>query len=324
MHMNLPDSSVTIEHSPCPLGCPPSDEVVLTARDRLHDLPGQFTVVRCTHCRLMRTNPRPTADTIGFYYPEDYAPYHVSASVQARKRIKPASLRQRLRQRWRHALGLFDAKLLPVTPPGRMLEVGCASGGYMVEAIAQGWKVEGIEFSKESVMRTQKLGLSVQCGAIEDMSHPTQLFDLIVGWMVFEHVHDPLKTFVQLREWVQPHGWIAFSVPDSGALEFKIFGARWYALQVPGHMTHFTAATAAKLLEKSGWKMSRVIWHQNPNNLLHSLRYWAEDHGHQRMATYLADMIAGKRGRRAHKLLGRCLAVFRQSGRMTIWAQRTQ
>ena len=48
-----------IENVSCPLGCIKGDEIVLTGRDRLHDLPGEFTVVKCRSCGLMRTNPRP-------------------------------------------------------------------------------------------------------------------------------------------------------------------------------------------------------------------------------------------------------------------------
>ena len=72
--MTIPPD-VVLEDADCPLGCPRSDETVLAGRDRLHGLPGRFQVVRCRSCGLMRTNPRPSPGTIGFYYPEDYHPY---------------------------------------------------------------------------------------------------------------------------------------------------------------------------------------------------------------------------------------------------------
>ena len=66
---------VALERVGCPLGCPSDDELVITGRDRLHELPGEFRVVRCRGCGLMRTDPRPTLDGIDFYYPADYRPY---------------------------------------------------------------------------------------------------------------------------------------------------------------------------------------------------------------------------------------------------------
>src|SRR5579871_2523561 len=76
---------IAMETVDCPLGCPPDDEILFTGRERLHNLPGRFTVVRCRTCGLMRTNPRPTPESIGLYYPSDYGPYsstQVSGSVR--------------------------------------------------------------------------------------------------------------------------------------------------------------------------------------------------------------------------------------------------
>src|SRR3546814_1910554 len=67
--------SVVLEGVACPMGCPRGDEAVLTGHDRLHGLPGRFTVVRCNTCKLTRTTPRPDAATMGNYYPADYQPY---------------------------------------------------------------------------------------------------------------------------------------------------------------------------------------------------------------------------------------------------------
>src|SRR5262245_4707604 len=73
---------VVLELSPCPLGCPPGEEPVVQGHDRLHNLPGLFHVVRCNSCGLMRTDPRPTSESIGYYYPEDYGPYLSTRDVR--------------------------------------------------------------------------------------------------------------------------------------------------------------------------------------------------------------------------------------------------
>lgn len=313
-------SAVVLEDKPCPMGCERGDTVVLSGRDRLHDLPGEFSVVRCNTCSLMRTNPRPTAETISYYYPANYAPYHTPAALPPRN--KPTNWRRRTKARLHDKLGLGDAKLLPVHPPGRLLEVGCANGNDLREAAALGWTVEGIEFDPAVAARARAAGLNVECTTVEKFTPPAQSYDIITGWMVFEHVHQPVATFARLASWMKPQGWLVFSVPDASAWEFKLFGPRWYALQVPGHLTHFTPASIRTVLRQSGWQTRRIMWHQNPNNLLHSLRYWASDTGRVNVAQYCADMIGGRRGRGLHRRLGKWLALLRQSGRMTIWAQR--
>lgn len=318
--MNSPATAVQLEDAPCPMGCARDDTVVLSGRDRLHDLPGEFTVVRCNTCSLLRTNPRPTADTIGYYYPSDYAPYHTPTSAASPRR-KPLNWRRRIQAWFNDKLGLVDAKLLPIEPPGKLLEIGCANGNYLRQAAALGWTTKGIEFDAAAATRARAAGLEVDYTSVEGFVAPGQSYDMIAGWMVFEHVHQPVDTFARLAQWIKPDGWLVFSVPDASALEFKLFGPRWYALQVPGHMTHFTPASIAAALQKSGWRLRRIIWHRNPNNLLHSLRYWALDKGHEKLAQYCADMVAGKRARRLHRRLGKWLALCKQSGRMTIWAQ---
>ena len=59
-------AEILLESAACPIGCPPTDETILVDRDRLHNLPGEFTVVKCRNCGLMRTNPRPTPETNSF------------------------------------------------------------------------------------------------------------------------------------------------------------------------------------------------------------------------------------------------------------------
>jgi hypothetical protein len=42
-----------LEEKACPLGYPLVDEKRVVGHDRLHDLPGLFTVVKCCTCRMM-------------------------------------------------------------------------------------------------------------------------------------------------------------------------------------------------------------------------------------------------------------------------------
>ena len=302
------------------MGCSENDEKVLTGRDRIHDLPGDFHLVRCRTCGLMRTNPRPTPESIGFYYPQDYAPYHSPPSAPRQR--KPLDFRRRLRARYRRWLGLEDAHALPLNAPGRLLEIGCANGSFLMEARARGWSVRGIEFSTEAAASARKAGLDVVSAPIEKVPPPAEPYDIIVGWMVFEHVHRPQEVFRMLHAWVRADGWLTLSVPDAGAAEFRWFKQRWYALHLPNHMTHFTASTAKALLAKSGWKVEHIIWHQNPNNLLHCIRYWALDHDRQWLATLMQDMVNGKRWQWLHERLRKWMAITHQSGRMTLWARR--
>jgi len=320
--MNAP--SLKLESAACPLGCPPGHAPVLKGVDRLHGLPGEFQVVRCATCGLLRTEPRPTPDTIGQYYPEDYGPY-VGTQIRAGGGA-PAGGLKRLLLTMFHRLVRSNEQAIPPLDPGRMLEVGRASGAYLATMAAAGWQVEGIEFSGAAAQRARAGGFKVQTGSLEDASGTEASFDLIAGWMVIEHLHDPVTALRKLAHWARPGAWLCISVPNAAALEFRVFRGAWYALQLPTHLYHFSPATIAGLLGRAGWKIERVFHQRNLSNLVASLGYWLEDRGGPARVCRALQQFPDRAGRWSYVLypLAWFMSLFGQTGRMTIWARKAQ
>jgi SAM-dependent methyltransferase len=312
--------ALDLESVSCPLGCPPDDEFVVIGHDRLHDLPGEFLVVRCRACGLLRTSPRPTPAEIGRYYPATYAPYASTLATEPGTIAAPARASLSLIRR------LLEPRtnVLPPLPPGRLLEIGCGSGAFLQQMAQAGWEVEGLELSPVAGAEAQRLGFPVFIGSLADAPEPSRPYSLITGWMVLEHLHDPVGMLEKLSRWSAPGGWLALSVPDAGALEFRLFRDAWYALDVPRHLFHFTPRTARAVLARSGWRLKRVVWHDNPNNLILSLRNRCEERGWNRVAEFLRDVAEARRQRRARLVLGKLLGFLRTSGRMTLWATRAE
>lgn len=309
-----------METAPCPLGCEGGDEPVLRGRDRLHGLPGLFSVVRCRGCGLMRTDPRPAAESIGFYYPPTYAPFRSTQIAAATTAAGRGGWKQRVR-------GAFDFRHhpLPRLPrPGRMLEVGCASGAFLYEMARRGWEVEGIESAPAAAAAARRLGFPVHTGPLETAPDPAHAYDLVVGWMVLEHLHEPLEALRKLRRWTRPGAWLAASVPNAGAYELALFRDRWYALQLPTHLFHYTAQSLRRLLERAGWRLERVLYQRDLANVPASVGYWLQDHGRlPRLARRLVG-LPDDRGRFDYYTypLAWALSGLGQTGRMTIWARR--
>lgn len=312
--------NVNLESQPCPLGCSKNDEVVLTGHDLLHDLPGEFSVVKCSSCGLMRTNPRPTSGTIGSYYPDDYGPY-LGTQVRQAAPTQISGIKKRLKFLVNRVTN-FNTQRLPSLAPGRMLEIGCASGAFLHQMARLGWQVEGIEFSEKAAQAATRLGYCVHAGPLETAPHPDEPFDLIVGWMVLEHLHDPVGGLQRLREWAKPGAWLVLSVPNAGALEFRLFGDRWYALQLPTHLHHFTAATLERTLSASGWKMEKTHHQRVLSNLIASTGYVLRDKGYKKLGQKLID-FPERGGWMMYALypLAWLFSLFGQTGRMTVWAR---
>lgn len=313
-------SSIQLEDVSCPLGCPNSDEVVLTGSDLLNNLAGTFDVVKCRSCGLIRTNPRPTPDTIKFYYPDYYGPY-IGTRVQSAPE-RPINGFTRLCKRLFVRLFDFQRAILPSMAPGRMLEIGCASGAFMHKMAGQGWVVQGIELSETAAQAASQLGYRVHAGPLEFAPAPEERFDLIVGWMVLEHLHDPVGGLKKMSEWVKPDGWLVLSVPNANARSFQVFKHRWYDLHLPNHLYHFTPRTMSLVFEASGWKMEKVYHQRVLGNLLASLGYALRDKGYVKLGKRLVGFPESS-GRWNYVLypLAWILSMFGQTGRMTVWAR---
>jgi 2-polyprenyl-3-methyl-5-hydroxy-6-metoxy-1,4-benzoquinol methylase len=317
-------SAVRLEVASCPLCAVSADRKVVVGRDRLHDLPGTFAIVSCQKCGLMRTSPRPTGATIGYYYPADYGPY--KGTVVADTAAKPTDIKARLIA---FAKKIFDTKAatLPNMPnKGRMLEIGCASGSFLHSMAQAGWQVEGIEFSEEAAQTARSLGYEVATGAVETLEKPESRFDLIVGWMVLEHLHDPVGSLQKMARWAKLEGKLAISVPNAGSKEFRIFGARWYALQLPTHLFHYDTKSIVRVLDAGGWHVCKIHHHRTVANVIASIGYWLYDNRMTGLGQALIDFP--ERGGRLGALLlfpiSFVFALFGQTGRMTIWADRKQ
>jgi SAM-dependent methyltransferase len=303
---------IELEFVPCAAcGCN-EFETVLAGHDRLHQRPGRFRVVRCARCQLLRTNPRPTVGSIGQYYPAEYEPYLETASE---------------RPVWRQALSrLVDPvdTSIPTLAPGDLLEIGAAAGNFLVRMQRLGWRVTGVEFDPMvAAMSAARTKAFVHVGDLMSAAFSPESFDLVCGWMVFEHLHDPVLAMTRCLEWLRPGGWLCFSVPDAGSWQFRAFGDAWFALQLPTHLYHFDKVTLAALLKRCGYANVSLRWQRTWFDVAMSFAYKLEDvcgfspGSVQRLARCTAS-------RGLARALGAVAGPLRLTGRLTIWAQRPE
>jgi len=206
-----------------------------------------------------------------------------------------------------------------------MLEVGCASGAFLHHMSAQGWQVEGVEFSSKASQSALQLGYSVHAGPLETAPEPHRPFDLVVGWMVLEHLHDPVGCLLKLSKWTKPGGWLVLTVPNSASLEFRIFKEKLYALHLPNHLYHFTPDTLGRVLQAGGWTLDKVCHQRVLNNLMGSMGYVLREKGLTGLGQKLID-FPERAGRWPYVLypLAWMLSLFGQTGRMTVWARKKE
>jgi SAM-dependent methyltransferase len=206
-----------------------------------------FRVVRCNDCDLTFTNPRPTLRSMGRFYPEDYAPYQHREIGDAAERWQRAPRRASF------------AAVLPRPPAGRLLDFGCGAGEVLQEMQARGWHVTGLDFSLQVVRDIQtRLHVPAVLGTLPHPDLAPGSFEAITMSQSLEHVHDPLRVLQEAHRLLTPGGRVVVAVPNIDSLAFRWFGADWWGLDVPRHLTHFAPATLARMLERAGFRVETV------------------------------------------------------------------
>lgn len=312
-------TDVIFEYLPCPCGEYNYAVILANAKDTLHNLEGSFNIVRCIRCDLVRTHPRPTPNTINYYYPEEYGPYKSSTETLS---INP-SLSSFKKFLINHFFKINDKCIPNHYNSGTLLEIGCASGSYLKKMHAEGWEVTGVEFSEPLAQNLRDQGFEMHGGSFDAIDWNNRTFDIITAWMVLEHMHDPAHTLRTIHSLLSNEGCFAFSVPDMSSIDFKLFQRYWYALQVPTHLFHFDPTSLTNLLKQNGFVVEKILWQQNPNNLLNSLILYTQHHNLIKISTFLQTGIKRYKIYRIFLgILGYLLKISHSSGRMTIWAKK--
>lgn len=159
---------------------------------------------------------------------------------------------------------------------GKLLDIGCSTGGYLQLMNDEGWEIYGLEMNKKCVTYIKKniKNVNVFEGHVENTSLKKNFFDVINCSMVLEHLYNPKKSLSQIHKSLKKNGQLIISVPNFNGLEFKLFGRYCYALQVPQHLNHFTENTLRLILNDKGFKINKIIYQNLDKDFLASLRIW--------------------------------------------------
>jgi SAM-dependent methyltransferase len=246
-------------------GCRARDaSTLLETGDRRFGLPGSFAVVRCRACGLVRTDPVP--DDLGAYYPNaQYYSYQApgTPSERTRRRVRAAYGGQAEDgSRLRGALGALvrDRLLpgLPPGPPGDVLDVGCGSGAFLLALREAGWRVHGVELSASAVEAARAAGLAdVRAGDLMDAGYPAERFDAVRFWHSLEHMPSPREQLTEARRVLRRGGTLTIGVPNFSSFLARAARDRWYYLDVPRHLWHFEPATLSRLVDRTGFRVTR-------------------------------------------------------------------
>jgi 2-polyprenyl-3-methyl-5-hydroxy-6-metoxy-1,4-benzoquinol methylase len=204
-----------------------------------------FGYVTCPECDLIYLNPRPSTSDLSMYYPNSYEAYRPLETLTAI-----------MRWRRRHALSIMRRFVTCFQPPGRLLDIGCATGEFLQEMQRSGWEVEGVEISPQAAVIAQETrGLKVFVGPVAAFDAPKNTFDVVTLWDVLEHLPSPYVALRKIHGWLRNGGHVIFSIPNVQSFDARLFGHGWTGWDAPRHLYIFPEPTLNRLLTEAGFEI---------------------------------------------------------------------
>jgi glycosyltransferase involved in cell wall biosynthesis/2-polyprenyl-3-methyl-5-hydroxy-6-metoxy-1,4-benzoquinol methylase len=213
-------------------------------------------VVRCEDCGLVFLNPQPSdAELATIYHAHYFLGSESEASREIVSQIKQATAK----------LYLSKIRCYQGLKNGRLLEIGCGDGDFLVSAECEGWHVTGVEYSSAASDRARsrlKNG-EVRCGELADANLTAEQFDLCVISDVIEHVRSPRDFLREIHRVLKPGGTLFVATPSIDSWSARIMQQKWMEFKAE-HLTYFDRQNLQTVLFESdfreiivqaGWKV---------------------------------------------------------------------
>lgn len=208
-----------------------------------------FTLKKCSQCQFVFTDPRPEEAALANYYISDKYISHTGGSNNFIDKIY--RLARQLTLRWKRKLVKSNSN------QGNILDIGCGTGEFLREMKAQGWNTYGVEPSptaRESA--EEKTGTKIY-------QHLTEVkernISTITLWHVLEHLPDPNQTLQTIHGLLKESGTIFIAVPNLRSFDAQYYKSFWAGYDVPRHLWHFNKENMKMLIEKNGFRLTKII-----------------------------------------------------------------
>lgn len=230
---------------PCAL-CGGDDARILAEVDRYS---APLTIRRCA-CSHVYLSPRPADEDLHLLYDEDYYTgdgedgaytYDDDRAFAETARIRAVARLERMER---------------IHPPGRLLEVGCSFGAFLLAAGERGWKTSGIDISPYAVRSCLGRGLDVSEGTLSSTSLGTDSLDVVYLSETVEHLPDPRDTLRAAARVLHPGGFVVLGTANHDSLARFVRGRRW-GYYMPGHLQYFSAGSLSRLMGEEGIEVVR-------------------------------------------------------------------
>lgn len=220
-----------------------------------------WNLVKCRGCGLVYVNPRPPQEVIeegyrsigdkplGWEWQRDYLAYY---------ELRMEADLHRSRE--------FLRKIERYQKPGRILDVGCATGAFLRAAVERGWEAYGVEVGEWARSFAQRFELKVFIGTLEELCFPDHYFNVVFSHSLLEHLSDPKRTLLEMRRILRDEGlMVTAGVPNIDSLTIRLGLDLFSGNKPPAHLYYFNLDTIGTLLRSSGFRPLEIFTRGVPN-----------------------------------------------------------
>lgn len=209
-----------------------------------------FTVLIDEESDLLVTTPRPEDDNLSAYYESKDYISHSDSSNSLFDKIYQIVRNYTLRKKIKLVSSFELSEKL-------ILDIGAGTGDFLVQCKKSGWKVEGVEPSKNARdLAEHKLGIKLKT-QISELG--TEKYDVITMWHVLEHVPNLIDYVSQLNGLLKPKGTLVVAVPNHKSFDAANYGKFWAAYDVPRHLWHFSQKAIQMLFARESMKVIKCL-----------------------------------------------------------------
>ena len=140
--------------------------------------------------------------------------------------------------------------------PGKILDVGCGSAVMLSHLNELGWDCVGTErteISAEKAKADAALDIRVAQDILECQFKDNE-FDVITMFHVLEHIADLNRLIIELKRILKPGGILIIEVPNLASYQARLGKGRWFHIDAPRHLLHFTKNSLKNAFTKNGLK----------------------------------------------------------------------
>ena len=243
-------------------------------------------IIKCKKCGHVQLYPIPTQQDDNKFYDENMQDKNVN-DVGSIKRAKRKMMEDTIRR-----VNLIR-KLTP--KKGKILEIGSGHGFFLEMMRKCGYKMTGIEISKEK----RKFSKQVTDVKVLNVNINEELpyvgnFDVIVMFQVLEHIIDPIGFLRNVRKLLKSNGKIIIEVPNCDDFQLRLHKEYREFYWQRAHISYFTPITLKRIFSKVdfntkilgtqrysienmfGWKLLKKPQMENPTYNLPEDYEWVE------------------------------------------------